>query len=335
MDILKQAFVTGGAGDIGRAIATRARTRTVARRVSTLIRRPRASCRDARRRDSGSRPMYVTKRRSRGARRLRRGRPRRQQCRDWPFRRSRSAPRRFSQGLEVNLVGAHIVAVLAARRMVARHGGAIVNITSINAVTPGQNRGAYAAAKAGLAMHTELMAHRMGPARPAGQRGRPRASSTPDISAPFFGDAKVRAARRRGPVPTARPRRGCSGGRLVPRLGGGVLRKRPTAGRRRRRRRSACSRSFRARKGLTDARDQRTIGADHRRRVRIGAGAARRLAAKGAQVTITGRREDKIEARRGRRSGRTVERLPATSPMMPTAVAWSMRPSRMAAACRR
>ena len=108
----------------------------------------------------------------------------------------------FRRVVEVNLVGAHIVAVLAARRMAARGSGSIVNITSIAGVTPNPKGGAYAATKAGLAMHTQLMAVEWGP---LGLRANAVAPGFIDagLSAPFFRDPAVRALRS-GAVPSRR-----------------------------------------------------------------------------------------------------------------------------------
>ena len=69
----------------------------------------------------------------------------------------------FRRVLEVNLVSGFIVGRAAARRMAQRGSGCIVNITSINGVTPAPNSGAYPASKSGLAKLTELMAVEWGP----------------------------------------------------------------------------------------------------------------------------------------------------------------------------
>jgi NAD(P)-dependent dehydrogenase (short-subunit alcohol dehydrogenase family) len=108
----------------------------------------------------------------------------------------------FRRVVDINLVGAHITAVLCARRMVQRGSGAIVNITSIAGVTPNPNGGAYAATKAGLAMHTELMAIEWGP---LGLRVNAVAPGFIDagMSAPFFKDPLIRE-RRQAAVPTRR-----------------------------------------------------------------------------------------------------------------------------------
>lgn len=69
----------------------------------------------------------------------------------------------FRQVMEVDLVGAFIVSRIAGQRMVKRGSGSIVNITSIVGQTPSLGTNAYAAAKAGLASLTQLMAMEVGP----------------------------------------------------------------------------------------------------------------------------------------------------------------------------
>ncbi len=69
----------------------------------------------------------------------------------------------FRRVLDVDLVGSFIVAQAAAQRMVKRGRGVIINITSINSLTPSPGTNAYAAAKAGMACLTKLMAIELGP----------------------------------------------------------------------------------------------------------------------------------------------------------------------------
>ncbi len=69
----------------------------------------------------------------------------------------------FRAVVGVNLIGAFIVARTAALRMRERGSGHIINITSINALAPGPNAGAYPAAKAGLAQLTRHLALELGP----------------------------------------------------------------------------------------------------------------------------------------------------------------------------
>lgn len=65
----------------------------------------------------------------------------------------------FRRVVDVNLIGTFLVARVAARRMVAEGvGGSIVNITSINGVSPGLNSGAYGSTKAAVALLTRQMA---------------------------------------------------------------------------------------------------------------------------------------------------------------------------------
>lgn len=108
----------------------------------------------------------------------------------------------FRKVTEVNLVGAFIVARAAARRMAPRGHGAIVNVTSINAITPAPGSGAYPAAKAGLAALTEHMALEWGP---LGLRVNCVAPGFIDagMSAPIYANPKVRASRG-GAVPMRR-----------------------------------------------------------------------------------------------------------------------------------
>ena len=108
----------------------------------------------------------------------------------------------FKRVLDVDLVGVFIVARAAARRMVPRGSGAIVNITSIGGMACGTNAGAYPAAKAGVAKLTEQMALEWGP---QGIRVNAIAPGFIDggMSAGFFKDPKIRA-RRGNAVPLRR-----------------------------------------------------------------------------------------------------------------------------------
>lgn len=111
----------------------------------------------------------------------------------------------FRRVIEVNLVSGFIVGRAAARRMVKRAGGGsgvIINITSINGVSPAPNSGAYPASKSGLAALTELMAVEWGP---LGLRVNAVAPGFIDagISAPFFANPAVRELRGQA-VPSRR-----------------------------------------------------------------------------------------------------------------------------------
>ncbi len=68
----------------------------------------------------------------------------------------------FRSVVDVNLVGGFLVLQQAARHVV--RGGAVVSLTSLNARQPGGGMSAYCAAKAGLAMLTEVAALELGPA---------------------------------------------------------------------------------------------------------------------------------------------------------------------------
>ena len=108
----------------------------------------------------------------------------------------------FRRVLDVNLVSGFIVGRAAARRMAQRGSGCIINITSINGVTPAPNSGAYPASKSGLANLTELMAVEWGP---LGLRVNAVAPGFIDagLSAPFFANQAVRSLREKA-VPTRR-----------------------------------------------------------------------------------------------------------------------------------
>ena len=97
--------------------------------------------------------------------------------------------------LEVNLLGAFVVARAVARRLIAEgRPGAVVNITSMNGVAAGPNAGAYGASKAGIALLTSQMAIEWGG---HGIRVNAVAPGLIDggMSAPIYADAVTRAAR--------------------------------------------------------------------------------------------------------------------------------------------
>ena len=108
----------------------------------------------------------------------------------------------FRRVIDVTLVSGFIVGRAAARRMAQRGSGCIVNITSINGVTPAPNSGAYPASKSGLAKLTELMAVEWGP---LGLRINAVAPGFIDagLSAPFFANQTVRSLREKA-VPSRR-----------------------------------------------------------------------------------------------------------------------------------
>jgi len=103
----------------------------------------------------------------------------------------------FRRVVEVNLMGCYIVTRAVARHMVARGSGCVINITSINAITPGPNAGAYPATKAAVASLTEHFAVELGK---HGIRVNSIAPGFIDagMSAPIFADPKVRALRGSG-----------------------------------------------------------------------------------------------------------------------------------------
>lgn len=96
--------------------------------------------------------------------------------------------------VEVNLTGTFIVSRTAAVRMAARGSGSIVNLTSINGVSPGPYAGAYGSTKAAVALLTQQLAIEFGP---AGLRVNAVAPGLIDggMSEPIYADAAVRAAR--------------------------------------------------------------------------------------------------------------------------------------------
>lgn len=105
----------------------------------------------------------------------------------------------FRKVLDVNLTGTFIVTCAVARRMVKRGSGAIVNITSLNAMAPSPDAGAYPASKAGVALLTQHFALVLGP---HGIRVNAVAPGFIDagMSAPIYEDADVRTTRG-GQVP--------------------------------------------------------------------------------------------------------------------------------------
>ena len=69
----------------------------------------------------------------------------------------------FRKVLDVNLTGTFIVTQAVAKRMVSRGSGSIVNVTSLNAVAPSPDAGAYPASKAAIALLTQQFALALGP----------------------------------------------------------------------------------------------------------------------------------------------------------------------------
>jgi len=100
----------------------------------------------------------------------------------------------FRKVIDVNLTGTFIVTQAVARRMIARGSGAIVNITSLNAIAPSSDAGAYPASKAAVALLTQHFALALGP---HGIRVNAVAPGFIDagMSAPIYENAEVRAMR--------------------------------------------------------------------------------------------------------------------------------------------
>ncbi|MBM3521664.1 MAG: SDR family oxidoreductase [Alphaproteobacteria bacterium] len=108
----------------------------------------------------------------------------------------------FRKVLDVNLMGTVVPSLLVGRRMVERGSGVIISTTSINALTPGPNTGAYPPSKAAVGRFTELAALEWGP---AGVRVNCVAPGFIDagMSAPIYANPGVRALRG-GAVPLRR-----------------------------------------------------------------------------------------------------------------------------------
>ncbi len=108
----------------------------------------------------------------------------------------------FRRVIETDLVGAFLVARAAARRMITAGGGVLVNVTSTVGICTSPGTNAYAAAKAGLAALSDLMALEWGP---RGVRVNAVAPGMVDggISAPIFADPAVKERRGRA-VPLGR-----------------------------------------------------------------------------------------------------------------------------------
>lgn len=64
----------------------------------------------------------------------------------------------FEKTVDVNLRGTFFMTKLAAQRMRARGGGSIVNVASVNGITPGDRQGVYSITKAGIINMTKAFA---------------------------------------------------------------------------------------------------------------------------------------------------------------------------------
>lgn len=101
----------------------------------------------------------------------------------------------FREVLEINLLGAFVVARAAARRWLATgRPGCVVNLVSMNGVAAGPNAGAYGSSKAGLGLLTSQMALEWGP---FGIRVNAVAPGLIDagMSEPIYADPETRRAR--------------------------------------------------------------------------------------------------------------------------------------------
>ena len=112
------------------------------------------------------------------------------------------SPEDFGRVIDVNICGTFIPARLSARGMAARGSGVIINLTSINALNPGPNTGAYPCSKAALVSLTAQMAVEWGP---LGIRVNSLAPGFIDagMSNSTYADPRIRAERAAG-VPIGR-----------------------------------------------------------------------------------------------------------------------------------
>lgn len=103
----------------------------------------------------------------------------------------------YTQVIETNLLGPCLCSRVAAKGMIARGSGHIINITSVNGIHPAPGVGLYAATKSALHSLTQLMSIEWGP---LGIRVNSIAPGFIDagMSKPFFEDQKVREKRSSG-----------------------------------------------------------------------------------------------------------------------------------------
>ena len=103
----------------------------------------------------------------------------------------------YTQVIETNLLGPSLCSRIAAKGMIARGSGHIINITSVNGIHPAPGVGLYAATKAALHSLTHLMSLEWGP---LGIRVNSIAPGFIDagMSKTFFEDPKVRDKRSSG-----------------------------------------------------------------------------------------------------------------------------------------
>ena len=100
----------------------------------------------------------------------------------------------FRRVIDVNLVGTYIMSRAAGRRMAKRGRGAIVNITSLNAVAPSPDAGAYPCSKAAVVSLTQHMALVLGPRGVRVNAVGPGFINS-GMSAPIYADPVVEQAR--------------------------------------------------------------------------------------------------------------------------------------------
>ncbi|MBO6656865.1 MAG: SDR family oxidoreductase [Pseudomonadales bacterium] len=108
----------------------------------------------------------------------------------------------FTTTVNINLIGTYIVAREAAHRMKAAGSGHIINMSSINSVTPGPGAGAYPATKAGVAQMARQLAIELGDHNIRVNAIAPGFIDA-GMSAPIYEDEKVRN-QRAGAVPSGR-----------------------------------------------------------------------------------------------------------------------------------
>jgi len=112
------------------------------------------------------------------------------------------SPDDFRHVVDVNVCGTLIPALRAAPAMITRGSGVIVNLTSINAINPSPNTGAYPCSKAAVVALTQQMALEWGP---LGLRVNSLAPGFIDagMSNSTYADPRIRAERSAG-VPVQR-----------------------------------------------------------------------------------------------------------------------------------
>ena len=103
----------------------------------------------------------------------------------------------YRQVIDVNLMGPCICSRIAAKAMIAKGSGHIINITSVNGIHPAPNVGLYAATKAALGSLTQLMSIELGP---KGIRVNAIAPGFIDagMSKPIYENPRVREVRSSG-----------------------------------------------------------------------------------------------------------------------------------------